>query len=1092
MKKKSLFTFTSLVSILFMGIVSCGGSTSKHVHTFSSEWTYDETNHWHAATCGHNVVSEEAAHNFSSRVIEPTYEERGYTLHECTVCDYEYKDNYVDPLEHNFSTVWAFNDDTHWHNCIDEGYESLKGSEAEHTYDNGVVTNPTYDSGGYTTYTCTVCGHSYIGDLTPQLKHNYETSWTKDETGHWHACTDTGFEELKGEFNAHSYGSWVIDTPASKDQDGIRHHVCSVCEYSESESFPYSGEKASRVYLPTPATTLFNGYTYTLSPTVVPNNVMKNVKYVIEDKDVLSVSGNIITATGVGTSLIYAYNDDDNDDIKDDDEAFDVMAFTVSEADPNKYVTVEENVTIKVGESKKLTYSQMGISATGLEYGFYSDDESICTISSGTVKGHKAGTTRVSVSLQGYRDYCTVTVVDNKDVSGVRASEIVSEENALLNKGDSRTLTYQILPLGAVDTLATVSSNNERVVKVNNDKSLTALNGGSAVVTLTTSNNKFTRVLVTVKDNANNETSYYNNYYGNLTWENGQDLKAKLHAIISKDVHPLKYNTPNWETNQVADQDLYDYSYVNGVYNDTPINKTSTNEGWQREHAFAASLMSGFSTGEAVKSLGRSTDFHNLFAASAGANGSRGNKNLGYVNPESIEYSTKENCSFTRNAFEPNDVDKGRLARAIFYMSVMYNTPVDVDVAETWTYRGDDVETHSTKTKSVHVNSTQQPLEIVDGYVDYNRISINEFMSPNKEENVPYVNYYLDLVRQEKPSLETSDYDLFRETAYEKYLSSSMPYSIGYFSDLLKWNSFAVDYQEMQHNESVYSYNCSAGAGKQNNRNPFVDYPQLVDYIYGDLKDQPGSLSELTPSYLTLEMDKDEIHHYAVESEALPAFESGTKPTVDDFNLKAIKNDLSEGVLDKTKISVEDYTFTDEDVATGKVITITTDKNTLLVPCKVTSASVITFDTCTFHYKPSTGNKSDYTGSEKSWVANFGGTKFDVKFGAWSSASGYFKNNNNPGGVTIGSGTNKLVSLTFESQQSYNNINAAFFYAAGSAAAAKITYKVSVNGVLKFSGVMSGSTFDTYGQEFAPCSGKIKFEFTNVEGIKFCGLAFNY
>ena len=29
-----------------------GGSTS-HTHTYSSDWSYDETYHWHAATCEH-------------------------------------------------------------------------------------------------------------------------------------------------------------------------------------------------------------------------------------------------------------------------------------------------------------------------------------------------------------------------------------------------------------------------------------------------------------------------------------------------------------------------------------------------------------------------------------------------------------------------------------------------------------------------------------------------------------------------------------------------------------------------------------------------------------------------------------------------------------------------------------------------------------------------------------------------------------------------------------------------------------------------------------------------------------------------------
>ncbi len=44
-------------------------------HTYSSEWSHDETKHWHASTCGHDVRKDEAAHTFDN--------------HICTVCLYE-------------------------------------------------------------------------------------------------------------------------------------------------------------------------------------------------------------------------------------------------------------------------------------------------------------------------------------------------------------------------------------------------------------------------------------------------------------------------------------------------------------------------------------------------------------------------------------------------------------------------------------------------------------------------------------------------------------------------------------------------------------------------------------------------------------------------------------------------------------------------------------------------------------------------------------------------------------------------------------------------------------------------------------------
>lgn len=53
----------------------------------------------------------------------------------------------------------------------------------------------------------------------------------------------------------------------------------------------------------------------------------------------------------------------------------------------------------------------------------------------------------------------------------------------------------------------------------------------------------------------------------------------------------------------------------------------------------------------------------------------------------------------------------------------------------------------------------------------------------------------------------------------------------GVLSDLIKWHSAdPVDPFEIRRSNVVYS--------KQKNRNPFVDHPELVDYLYGDLKDK--------------------------------------------------------------------------------------------------------------------------------------------------------------------------------------------------------------------------------------------------------------
>ena len=54
---------------------SSGGSSggSSHSHSYATAWSYDDTYHWHAATCGHDVISSKAAHTYGED-------------HKCTVC----------------------------------------------------------------------------------------------------------------------------------------------------------------------------------------------------------------------------------------------------------------------------------------------------------------------------------------------------------------------------------------------------------------------------------------------------------------------------------------------------------------------------------------------------------------------------------------------------------------------------------------------------------------------------------------------------------------------------------------------------------------------------------------------------------------------------------------------------------------------------------------------------------------------------------------------------------------------------------------------------------------------------------------------
>ena len=100
---KKIIKVALLPALFTMLLVACS-KAPVHEHTFSNEWSTDESFHWHAATCEHKEeVSEKAAHEFvKGETIAPTKEAQGYTVYTCSVCHYTKNDDftdYVDPYQ---------------------------------------------------------------------------------------------------------------------------------------------------------------------------------------------------------------------------------------------------------------------------------------------------------------------------------------------------------------------------------------------------------------------------------------------------------------------------------------------------------------------------------------------------------------------------------------------------------------------------------------------------------------------------------------------------------------------------------------------------------------------------------------------------------------------------------------------------------------------------------------------------------------------------------------------------------------------------------------------------------------------------------
>ena len=108
-----------------------------------------------------------------------------------------------------------------------------------------VVTEPTCTTGGYTTFTCSRCGESYVEEGEGALGHDYGDGVVTEPS-----CTTAGYttytcgrcgdrytEEGEGALG-HNYDDGVVTVEPTADEEGVRTYTCSRCGDSYTESVP--------------------------------------------------------------------------------------------------------------------------------------------------------------------------------------------------------------------------------------------------------------------------------------------------------------------------------------------------------------------------------------------------------------------------------------------------------------------------------------------------------------------------------------------------------------------------------------------------------------------------------------------------------------------------------------------------------------------------------------------------------------------------------------------------------------------------------------------------------------------------------------
>ena len=190
MKKLSLIISIAMACLSLGGCNSSNQNTGEylvHTHTFSTDWSCDEDYHWHAATCGHNVVKGKAPHQYGEWIIdkEPTKTEDGRRHQICAICEHVHYENYplpphihvpLDPVIENTINPTCTNGGSYELvvYCAECGEvvsrERVDLDALDHDYKLIGHQDPTYLEEGYDEYKCERCDHTYVEPI-PKLKY---------------------------------------------------------------------------------------------------------------------------------------------------------------------------------------------------------------------------------------------------------------------------------------------------------------------------------------------------------------------------------------------------------------------------------------------------------------------------------------------------------------------------------------------------------------------------------------------------------------------------------------------------------------------------------------------------------------------------------------------------------------------------------------------------------------------------------------------------------------------------------------------------------------------------------------------------------
>ena len=322
------------------------------------------------------------------------------------------------------------------------------------------------------------------------------------------------------------------------------------------------------------------------------------------------------------------------------------------------------------------------------------------------------------------------------------------------------------------------------------------------------------------------------------------------------------YSYKNDEDRKYKESDDKKGPYIHMLYHDYSTgDKTrysgdgdvsSSTKSFDNEHAWSQSH--GFATTSDNNNTGAGSDLHHLIAGTQYGNRTlHNNYSYGFVDQNDGSWTDKPNEKYNKRGnpkfphsqdqqnrvFEPQDSDKGDIARALLYMVACYNN--------------------------------------LDG------------STPTKA----------------SPALELKNYVISENSTGFSFDNIANGY-YGCLSDILAWHELdPVDEYEIHRNDLIFN-------NYQHNRNPFIDYPQWVGYIWGTANYDGSSLTYDSTPTGHVDLTTDVVYGEKVKSLEIQSLPTKTEyrvgDTFDKTGLVAIatlEDDTTKDVTDVCKVNVD-------------------------------------------------------------------------------------------------------------------------------------------------------------------------------------------